>query len=1206
MRTPIIAGQTLSAIEKNIENEISQCEFWGDLELSFDEMEVIKERFNAVLARESVTVSYVCKHYPHAVTTFMVFFVRYKYDINFWGALGDELGIEITLNQHSEIGACAKKMFRKYGMDISDTKDEPHQIIAPIIYEACLPPESSLDDLFYVLSYDTYKVFDPQLIIDELIEMRSYRIRMPMFRFLSRFKDDRALDFVLEVRDAMITADQHNSRPSRYLGNYTDWKEKEKSRAVISDRKNQEFQTRPYLSFDNGNKGLCIILPRVVMATEWIEEVAWTIQGSNGFSRTIYCRVLGDEGRRYTDTITVAVAPSSKYEIHMDDTEGLDDKTAKNWEIEGIPDEGILCFNANGRQVNSNNLISPYGIMIIPNTVKILKTNSLDISDQYYPTNIDKYRIVSVTPLGSDAVFEYKADGSSYKLAVRPQINLSLEGDTLFSVDSSCNIFTSVPKLHINIEGNIMSGGFELRIGKNSYDVDLSSETENVYDLGKIAKKEIVQYGTYGVRLYQLGRFVKQIEFSYVPNVKTNYTSMIEWLSVTARKGKKTFKFNRIAEWEMEFERCTVTRDEKHYMIEVPSHVGAVPMVLKSMREDFVFKCEMDLPVHPYEAEIIDGDGNLIENITDKAYKVGIDWMLENEKWLAIRTYGDYRGRNYKVRLKTANGVEQTEFIRLTQNGAGNLNLSVFDDTLRNCPLPAEIEIVCEDKEELSSPLVIATEKLAMEAQVRFTIKESNSYISLSLEDDGKDIDVTRFGFHRSDVHIPYSESVLGKSGKTRGYVYPGVLEEGIYVISGSKEQAVFEFEEDDTVDLTAGNNVILVSCRGKKPVSTTKEWIDLLVKDVLLSGPNEGLAKSGSFQLLKSSHELDRLEKVALDDRDIEKLVALSYLVNGKIVNTKKEEIRKCMRLISSKLMRRGDRYRIIELLAILEPKQEIFDTCIDEYALLLFYTDRVMARELAGRIDNYSIELSMLLSMSTDGSIRDCVWREKYRDLIGRDAIKKLLSVPGTEDRELISNEQKKFFREEEGCRIKINLDDEIAGTEDAIQGMIVWDTKHPRLDTKKKPEYGVYFGRIKYVDQYVNWYKNTHDRMGNMNPEKHQMMVDVVKRYANDINKAYTQLAKDRQLSGMSIQYKKAVHARCTAEGTTVSYPRFFYMQGLAAFLAKLPVYREDLDGMRNIGIRFMEVAYIIAPRLSRRDILMAETYRYLKRKEEILCR
>ena len=1206
MQNTILAGQSLNTIEKNIEAEISNCEYWGDLELSFDELEVLKERLQTILSRDGVTINYICKNYPHAVTTFMVFFVRYKYDINFWRALGDELGIEISVNQHSEIGACAKRMFTKYKMDVTDTKDEPRQIIAPIIYEACLPPESSLDDLFYVMSYDAYKVFDPQLIIDELIDMRSYKIRKPMYRFLSRFKDDRAVDFVLEVRDAMISAEQRNARPSRYLGNYTEWKEQEKSKAVVTNRKNQEFQTRPYLFFDNGNKGLCIILPRTVMATEWIEEVAWTIKGSNGFEKTVYCRVMGDEGRRFTDTLAVSVSASDKYMIRLEDTEGLDDNSSREWEICGVSAGKILYFNSNGRQVNANYLLSPYGIMIIPNGTDIIKTTSVDVSEQYYPTNTSEYRVISVTPLGNDANFTYGFNSESYSLTSRPQIYMRLEGKTLFELGGS-NIFTSVPTLYVSVEGAMTTGGIEVRVGEISYPADLNNGEEISIELSKIAASEIKQFGTYSVRLYQMGRFLKQVEFSYVPKIKTNYTSVVKWPDKNFRRDKKTYKFNMIDDWEIEFEGCTVTRDEKYYTIEVPSNVGTIPVVLKSMQDSFVFKCEMDLPINPFEAEILDGDGNQIENTTDRSYKAGIDWLLDNDKWLSLRAFGEFRNKNFAVRLRSANGVEHSEPVHLTQNGAGNIDLSVFNDTLRNCPLPAEIEIVCEDDDEKTASIMIATEKLAMESQVRYQIGEKKSFIILDLKDDGKDIDVVRFGFNRKDIHIPYSESILGKSGKTRGYVYPGKLGEGIYVVTGSVEQAVFEFEEDNSVELTQGNNVILVGKREKASaeINDIKTWLDLFVDDVLSTDANMDLTNTRSYKIFSRTCQLDSIEKIEFDDRDIEKLVALAYLKNGKIVNAKKEQISRCMRLLSSKFLQRGDRYRIIELLVEMEAPQDIFDSCLSDYSLLLFYSDRLNTKELAGKVESYSIELSMLLMMSTDGSIRDCVWREKYRDLIGRDAIRKLMTVPDEDSPELIAEEQKKFLREIKGSRVRISLDDEIAGNEEAIQGMIVWDTKYPTLDIKKKPEYGVYFGRIKYVDQYVNWYKNTHDKKGDMNPEKHQMMVEIIKKYALEIEKAFGQLEKDKQMAQISRQYMRALQARCRGNSTSFSYSRFFYLQGLAAFLAKLPVYREDLDELRVIGIRFMETACIVAPRLSQRDILMAETYSYLKRKEEMLC-
>src|SRR5574344_274628 len=111
-------------------------------------------------------------------------------------------------------------MFGKYSMDYSEAKEEARKNIAPIMYEACIPPDSSLEDLFYVLSYDAYRAFDPQLIIDDLIDMRSYAIRKPFLRFLSRFKSDRAIDYLLEVYDAIISAEQRNSIHSRYTDSY--------------------------------------------------------------------------------------------------------------------------------------------------------------------------------------------------------------------------------------------------------------------------------------------------------------------------------------------------------------------------------------------------------------------------------------------------------------------------------------------------------------------------------------------------------------------------------------------------------------------------------------------------------------------------------------------------------------------------------------------------------------------------------------------------------------------------------------------------------------------------------------------------------------------------------------------------------------------------------------------------------------------------
>lgn len=295
-----------------------------------------------------------------------------------------------------------------------------------------------------------------------------------------------------------------------------------------------------------------------------------------------------------------------------------------------------------------------------------------------------------------------------------------------------------------------------------------------------------------------------------------------------------------------------------------------------------------------------------------------------------------------------------------------------------------------------------------------------------------------------------------------------------------------------------------------------------------------------------------------------------------------------------------------MIELLTELDAPQEVFDTCLRDYSLLLVYSDNPNRQVLAGKVERYSPELSMILMMSTDGSIRDCMWREKYIEIIGKDAIKHLLSVPYAENVEEANIEIRKFLREETDNGVEINLDDQIAGNVEAIQGMIGYDKWYnPTFDISKKPDYGIYFGRIKYVDQYVNWYKNTHDRNQEMYPELRKMMVDAVEQYGDQLLQCIEDLDSHHELKRMTKQYMRGIGERTEPGISKSSYAWFFYLQGIAAYLTRLPVGHAGYDKKRVIGIKFMSVASVIAPKLSQRDILMAQVYIYLKRKEESLC-
>ena len=1035
--------------------------------------------------------------------------------------------------------------------------------------------------------------------------MRSYAIRKPLLRFLTRFKGDRAVDYILEVYDAIISAEQKNSIHSRYTDSYYEWKLTEKSRQGVSSRKEKEHQTRPYLFFDEGRKGLAIMLPRIIVESEWIDTAKWIVSAPGGFRRTVECNVFGDEGRRFTDILSVSVPAAEQYTIKLQDSELFDDNPMTQWDIQGIPADKPVWFNNIGRQVNANYILSPYGILIFHSSIDLSELNEVGIEEQYYPYKTEFYRIVSVTPLGSDARLVFDCHGKSIELLSRPQIKLELHGKHLFNVEA-LNLFTEIPQLIIETEGSVNRDALELRIGNSVCSVVLSEDCTTI-DLVECTHGELKSYGTYSVRLYQHGRFLKQIEFNYVPLIGSNYSPILYWpASRTERNTSKNLRFKRLKEWELSFEGCNVNFDEEACIVDVPSSVGAIPVCLQSLSEDFTFRCSFDLPVYPFEYDILSINGEAVEK-QSKLYRTDLNSLIDEELWFSLRTYGSFAEKDYSLALKTINGVEQIEAVRLNNKGSGNINLSAFYDTIRNSPLPLEIVLICDDMQDEGIPVIYVSEANSFTSPVMLLNGKKRDYVLLDAEDDGKDIDVLRFGFNKPSFHLTYEHSKLYKieNDEFRAYPLPGKLVEGFYMVSGDKNESFFDIDED-SFSFDQGNGLIYVRCpREDKHIRTSKHLLDLLLKDILNKKTADELKATQSYKILTVPSNLSQIEIVQLDDSDIERLVAIAYIANEKIENNKKKLLELLMRRISVSLMKRGDRYRIIELLSELETPQEVFDTCLKEYSLLLFYSDNPNRQLLAGKIEKYSPELAMVLMMSTDGPIRDCMWKEKYIDLIGKDAIKHMLYVPKYDDTIDPVTEQKRFIREETENYVSVRVDDQIAGNLNAIQGMITFDKwGTPKFDVTRKPDYGLYFHRIKYVDQYVNWYKNTHDKNDEIYPEIRSMMTAAVEQYGEKLLDCIKDLNKHVDWKWLSKPYLEAVGQRTDPSASKSSYGWFFYLQGVAAFLTRLPIDRA-YDDKRKVGIKFMSEASVIAPKLSQRDILMAQVYIYLKRKEESLC-
>lgn len=1195
---------SLKGIEEVLIEKLNGKEFWGEIDFSKEEYEELKVRIKDFLER--VDIIYIEKSYPVSLTTFMVFLMRYKYNDNFWGLLKDEL--EITLRQFDEgrLGLCARNTFKKYGFNYDVVENETRVNLEPILYEACLPPISSLDTLFYLLSYDSMRTFDPQLMIEELIDSRSYSIRKPLLHFLQRFQDNRAIDFLLEVHDAMLSVDQMMDCDSQYIDSYSEWKERESSKEVITRRKKQENRARPYLSFENGGKGLVMVLPYTIMKDEWVEDALWTVKGKGGFKKSIRCKVLGSEGKRYMESVSISVTPDEEYFVYLEDEEDLDSEKDNGIKVVGIERNSIIYFNASGRQIRSNYIQAPYGIMIIPKKIDFA-TKHCTVDYQSYPTDNENYEVVSIAPLGQDAEIKIGSADSLTIYTLRPQINIDLEGKRLFCIQPEyTNMFVELPVVRIHFDGFCNIGFLEIHIGSHIIPVDKLENGDFIIETKRM-KQQFKKYGTYNIRVYQGKKFLKQAEFSYVPKIKSDCPSIVYWPCNEFWDEVNNYKFDRIEDWELEFTNCVVKNDESKYVVECPANVGSIQGTLRSHTDNFLFEKNFEIPVKPLEVHILNKEGEEERISTDKYVHMGLTEYNEDEYWLAIRTFGCYQKSTFQVKLVTANGVEQCLDMKLTQNGYGNLNLSIFFDTLNRCPLPAKMEIWCDKDENKKVTVLVITEKLLLEKRPRFTKKRD--YLVLDLKDDRKDVILRKFGLDRLELFLPYLESKLSKSGDVRGYKFPAPLDAGIYSVTVTKKNDCFIYDSDDEVVLSLGTDTLYVSHMEQRDteITTVSHWLDELIRDILKCGTRISMEQKRSLRMLD---KIGKLEKNKLSSYDIEIIVSLAYFYNCKIADEKRVEILKIMKEINRDILSSYDRYKILQFLVDIHCSKEIFDICVENYMLSLFSNENNETKGLAAKVDRYDPELAMMLLMSTCASMRDTIWREKYRDLIGREAIVSLLDVQGMSEKEG-REEQKKFLREQRGSKVKIKLSDEIAGDLKPIQTMIEPQKGYKvRFNKAKKPDFGIYFNHIKYVDQYVNWFCLNHNEECDLDPGVKTRMIKLVVENMNDILESIKELKKNAEYSNIVKEFDAALSKR-RGDGleqplTINSHPRFFYLQGISALLAKLPGQGKMIEYHRERGRRYLAEAMEIAPRLCKRDVLMAETFIYLKRKEEKLCR
>ncbi len=1203
----------LAAAELKEIKDINGIKYWGHLNLPDTSYEYLRACISERCKGKSLQP--ILKVYPIAVTTFVIFMVRYKYDRNFWHLLSTELGIDnIPGPSQREIGSKILETFRKYGFNYDQVKDDQRKYVVPIIHQACLPPESCLDELFFAIKSDNRGYFDPQLFIEELISQKAYSIRKPMRNFLENFRDTDAIEYILNVRDAMLAVEQRGTVESRYEIQYQDWNEQEKAKTSVHGKANTEqHEIKPFLTFEEGRRGLCMVLPRKILTRDWIENARWTVLCDKK-AVGVTCRVFGDDGKRYVDSITIPVYPAAEYTIFLRDAENENDtENLAKFDIPGIED--FVCFNERGAVINSEYLSIPLCSLVIKGTAAIEECRDINYTEQVYPMQCDEYRFYSVSVSGAGAFLKIKSPSKSVTLTARSKISMFLDGETLFSLPAGeTNLFTRMPDLRLNLKDLAFRKDLEIRVGSKRIPVQCDGGDESVtLRLNQHFEADETRFGTYSVRLYHDGRFLRQTEFCYVPKIKSDYTCCLSWPKNGKIPRQRSFRFERKKDWDLSFENCKVERTENEYIVTCPENTGVLDGSLQSMREGLAFEAKFRLPLTPLLLEIMEADGAEPVNVYGSPLSLGLTEFTERERWLAVTAFDDFREKSYTVTLRNTDGIQQQETLRVSANGEGICRLSAFETTLRYCVLPALFEIRRADDSEHGIPFMIVTNQAGMQ---EYPVYARNlNAIAVMQDDAGKQTEFKRFGKepftyrveeNEWEEHAPYGLHRLRAE-----------LPAGIYSLTDSEPMSIFELEEDDSAKLSQDVPSFLVE--QSDGADYPRESIHAILPQLFLLILRKRWALeqvSWVRDVLAGKIHLTKARE--LNDFEIELLAALGYIADSKIGKPRKKTITDFMKVISEDVLSGVDRTRIIRALTAMKCPQSVFDVCKANYSLFLFDPDESNMRPLSEETEPYSDSLALLMLLDTDAPLKDTLRREKFRSLIGKDALEDMLGVH-SKDRDAADAAVRKFLNDEKSEDIHVNLSSEISGQMQPLEEMIEVKWNKIIFHIEKEPTTGIYFDQIRFCAQYVNWYRSNHSYDWHMLPGTRERMLKLVNEQTmKNIEESIARLRRntkqwemfggdDRDGGG---SYYKAIQARFPNQPhisfSVPSLPRYFYLQGLAAYFSRILGSDEDSVFIRETGNRFLAGAYEISPKMVRRDILMASTYIYLKKKEEELCR
>lgn len=341
---------SLGAIEENISNLIKECEIWGDLDLSYEEYEILSQKiFDA--ANEKSGILQMQKSYPLVNITHVVNLVIHEEYEDFWKTYSEKLGTDINLNQKNIVSKNWKLIFEKLGFNQfnSDIRDLS---MMPVLSQVGIP-NSEMEDIFDIIKYSkNQEEFNPELLIAELTSWRSYAVGLATKSYI-KLHPQRATKFFTDINE-LINLDENavidqEKYGERVIRKYNEWKEKE--RYMGRRRPKNAEVPAPYLLYNQKDTQFSMILPPYSVKNEYAHYMNYKIVDSD-YNRYEGNVIIRSDGQgRYISQQSIPVHPARAYSVHwFDDTD--ENNPLLDKKITGPLGYGAIIFDHDGKRIN--------------------------------------------------------------------------------------------------------------------------------------------------------------------------------------------------------------------------------------------------------------------------------------------------------------------------------------------------------------------------------------------------------------------------------------------------------------------------------------------------------------------------------------------------------------------------------------------------------------------------------------------------------------------------------------------------------------------------------------------------------------------------------------------------------------------------------------------------------------------------------------